>query len=395
MYMILNVNRYFLMRPFRIVSLLLASTLVAGLASCGKKESAADKAAPVKVAAVSVTTSKVTSTEVSLPILATGSLTPSRQTDIGPSVDGIIEQVWVNVGSRVKKGEPLFRTRDVDIRLQVKELESQVALARAQLANAKNELNRQNTLKTGGWVSQSRMDTTRTGADVATAQLGVWEARLAQARQMLNDTTVRAPYDGVISRKDVYEGRFMATRFGGMPGGASGVVQIMGIDPLAVIVNTPSVNFGQLKLGMPARIRVDGIDRTFEGKVAVINYGVDYRSRGVEVRIALPNPGYKILPGLYARVELLPEPRPALVADRRVVLGTAGARYAFINDKGKARKIRLSVRELDGERVEILNNVPVGTELLGGPNVQQLADGVPVEVQKSSVADTKPTQAQL
>jgi hypothetical protein len=95
------------------------------------------------------------------------------------------------------------------------------------------------------------------------------------------------------------------------------------------------------------------------------------------------------------RVELLPEPRPALVADRRVVLGTAGARYAFVNDKGKARKIRLSVRELDGERVEILNNVPVGTELLGGPNLQQLADGVPVEIQKSSVADTKPTQAQL
>jgi multidrug efflux pump subunit AcrA (membrane-fusion protein) len=366
MYTILNVNRYFLMRAFRIVSLSLASTLALGLAACGKKDTATEQATPVKVAAVSVTTSEVTRTEVSLPILATGSLTPSRQTDIGPSVDGIIEQVWVNVGSRVKKGEPLFRTRDVDIRLQVKELESQVALARAQLANAKNELNRQNTLKTGGWVSQSRMDTTRTGADVATAQLGVWEARLAQARQMLNDTTVRAPYDGVISRKDVYEGRFMATRFGGMPGGASGVVQIMGIDPLAVIVNTPSVNFG-----------------------------VDYRSRGVEVRIALPNPGYKILPGLYARVELLPEPRPALVADRRVVLGTAGARYAFINDKGKARKIRLSVRELDGERVEILNNVPVGTELLGGPNVQQLADGVPVEVQKSSVADTKPTQAQL
>lgn len=383
------------MRATRILSLLIVPALLVGLASCSRKEDAANKASPVKLASVSVTTSKVTKTEISLPILATGSLTPTRQTDIGPSVDGIIEQVWVNVGSRVKKGEPLFRTRDVDIRLQVRELESQVALARAQLANARNELNRQNTLKTGGWVSQSRMDTTKTGADVATAQLGVWEARLAQARQMLNDTIVRAPYDGVISRKDVYEGRFMATRFGGMPGGASGVVQIMGIDPLAVIVNTPSVNFSQLKLGMPARIRVDGVDKAFEGKVAVINYGVDYRSRGVEVRIALPNPGYKILPGLYARVELQPEPRPAVVVDRRVVLGSAAARYAFVNDKGKARKVRLSVRELDGERVEILNNVPPGTEFLGGPNIQQLADGVPVEVEKSSIADTKPTQAQL
>jgi RND family efflux transporter MFP subunit len=383
------------MRPSRILSLLAAASLSLGLATCGKKQEADQVAKPAKVEALPVTVSKVTKTMVSLPILATGSLTPRRQTDIGPSVDGIIEEVWVHVGTRVKKGDRLFRTRDVDARLQVRELESQVALARAQAANAKNELNRQNSLKSGGWISQSRMDTSKTGADVAAAQLGVWEARLAQARQLLSDTIVRAPYDGVISRKDVYEGRFMATRFGGMPGGAAGVVQIMGIDPLAVIVNTPSVNFSQLKLGMPARIRVDGVDKTFEGKVAVINYGVDYRSRGVEVRIALPNPDYKILPGLYVKVELLPEPRPAVVADRRVVMGTAGARYAYVNDNGKARKIRLSVRELDGERVEILNNIPEGTELLGGPNAQQLADGVPVQVAKPPVADRKPSQAQL
>jgi len=383
------------MRSSRILSLLVVATLSLGLATCGNKQDPAKSDNPAKVEALSVTTSKVTKTTVSLPILATGSLTPTRQTDIGPSVDGIIEQVWVHVGTRVKKGDPLFRTRDVDVRLQVRELESQVALARAQAANAKNELNRQNSLKSGGWISQSRMDTSKTGADVAAAQLGVWEARLAQARQLLSDTIVRAPYDGVISRKDVYEGRFMATRFGGMPGGAAGVVQIMGIDPLAVIVNTPSVNFSQLKLGMPARIRVDGVDKTFEGKVAVINYGVDYRSRGVEVRIALPNPDYKILPGLYVKVELLPEPRPALVADRRVVMGTAGARYAFVNDGGKARKVRLSVRELDGERVEILNNIPEGTELLGGPSARQLVDGVPVQVAKPPVADRTPSQAQL
>jgi RND family efflux transporter MFP subunit len=379
----------------RILSLLLVSALSLGLAACGKKEAARDAAKPVAAEAIMVTTSKVTKTQISVPILATGSLTPSRQTDIGPSVDGIIDEVMVHVGSRVNKGDALFRTRDIDLRLQLKEVESQVALARAQLTNARNELSRQNSLKSGGWVSQTRMDTTKTNADVATAQLGVWEARLSQLRQQLSDTVVRAPYKGVISRKDVYEGRFMATRFGGMPGGASGVVQIMGIDPLAVIVNAPSSYFGQLKVGMTARIRIDGVDEPFEAKVAVINYGVDYKSRGVEVRLALPNPDYKILPGLYAKVELMPEPRPALVVDRRTILGTEGARYAYILDNGKAKKVKLSARELDGERVEILSNIPEGTELLGGPNIQQLSDGVPVKFEKPSVADKSPTQAQL
>jgi RND family efflux transporter MFP subunit len=380
------------MSAHRYFAAALVTALALGLAACGKPAETKDLKQEAAPQAVTVNAVRVTKADISVPIMATGSLTPSRQTDIGPSVDGIIEEVMVGVGSRVKKGQALFRTRDVDIRLQVQEFEKQVALARAQLRNAQAEYKRQISLKGGGWVSQSRMDTTQTNTEVASAQLGVWEARLAQARQLLKDTVVRAPYDGVISRKDVYEGRFMATRFGGMPGGASGVVQIMGVDPLAVIVVAPATYFEQLKIGMTGRIHVDGIAKPFEAKIAVINYGVDYKARSVEVRFALPNPGYKILPGLYARVELLPEPRKALVVARTAILGPDGSRYAFVEQNGRAKKITLSTREVDGERVEILSNVPEGTELLTGPNLSQLADGVPVKID----APAKPsTQAQL
>jgi RND family efflux transporter MFP subunit len=379
---------------------LFAAVLIAaafGLTGCGKPSEAKDAEQPAAPVAVAVSTVKVTKADIATPIMATGSLTPSRQTDIGPSVDGIIEQVMVHVGSRVKKGEALFRTRDVDIRLQVQELEKQVALARAQLRNAQADLKRQDSLKGGGWVSQARMDTTRTNADVASAQLGVWEARLAQGRQQMKDTIVRAPYDGVISKKEVYEGRFMATRFGGggVMGGAAGVVQIMGIDPLAVIVVAPATYFEQLKIGMTGRIFVDGIQKPFEAKLAVINYGIDYKARSVEVRLALPNPGYKILPGLYCRVELMPEARATLVVDRKAILGPDGSRYAFVSENGRAKKIKVSTREIDGERVELLNNVPEGTELLTGPNLSQLADGVPVKTDQPAAPPKVDTQAQL
>ena len=368
--------------------------LALAIVSCSKKEAAVDPKKDTKVEAVAVLTAKVTKASIAVPILATGSLTPVRQTDIGPFVDGIIEKVWVGVGSRVKEGEQLFKTRDIDIRLQVRELESQVALARAQLANAKNEYNRQSSLKSGGWVSASRMDTTKTGADVAAAQLGIAQARLAQAKQALTDTVVHAPYTGIISRKDVYEGRFMATRFGGL-GGASGVVQIMAIDPLAVIVVAPSTYFGQMKVGMRALVHIDGVEKPVEAKVAVVNYGVDYKSRGVEVRLSIPNPDYKILPGLYAKVDLFPEAHPALVVERRSVLGPEGARYAFIAENGRAKKIKLSIRELDGERVEITSNVPEGTEFLAGPNLSQLADGVLVKIDQPATPAKPSTQAQL
>lgn len=381
------------MGPLRSAALAVSALLALALAGCGKPAESKDVDKPAE--AIVVSTVRVTKAEIAVPIMATGSVTPSRQTDVGPSVDGIIEEVMVGVGSRVKKGEALFRTRDVDIRLQVRELEQQVALARAQLRNAQSEYKRQNSLKSGGWVSQSRMDTTRTNADVASAQLGVWEARLALARQQLKDTIVRAPYDGVISKKDVYEGRYMATRFGGggMMGGAAGVVQVMGIDPLAAIAVAPATYFSQLKLGMTGRIFIDGVKEPVEAKLAVINYGVDYKARSVEVRFSVPNADYKILPGLYCRIELIPEARKTLVVDRKAILGPDGSRYAFIALNGRAKKIALSTREIDGERVEITSNVPEGTELLAGPNLSQLADGVAVKIEGAAAKPA--TQAQL
>ena len=239
----------------RFAPLTVALGLLLAVGACGQSPSKPAETKKIEEA-LSVTPSKVERASVAAPITGSGNVTPLRQTDIGPSVDGIIEAVMVKVGDTVKKGQPLFHTRDVDIRLQVREMDRQVALARAQNANAQADLRRQDALKTGGWVSQSRMDTMRTNAAVTSAQAGVWEARLAQARQNLSDTIVRAPYDGVITRKDVFEGRFMATRFGG----GAGVVQIMDIDTVAAIVNVPEVYVSQIKLDMPARVHVDGFD---------------------------------------------------------------------------------------------------------------------------------------
>jgi RND family efflux transporter MFP subunit len=352
------------------------------LAACGRSADVKKSEAKDSVEAVLVSTATVELADVATPVVGTGNITPVRMTDIGPSVDGIIDEVMVAVGDVVKKGQPLFRTRDVDIKLQVRELEQQVALGRAQQAKADNDMRRQNSLKSGGWVSQSGLETTRTNSAVAAAQLGVWDARLAAARQQLKDTVVRAPYDGVITRKDVYEGRFMATRFGGgAMGGAAGVVQIMDIAIVAAIVNVPESYLSQIAVGLPAKIHVDGMDRTYDAKVAVINHRIDDRTRSVEVRFAIDNKDLKIKPGLFCRADILPPARKVLVVSRKAVLGSEGAHYAFVAENGRAKKIMLSARDLDGERVEVTSNVPAGTVLLTGPGLAQLVEGMAVTIE--------------
>lgn len=357
-------------------------TLVACGQSEDKKAQARAETEPkaevqVSVPAAQLLEAPVVRTQIVEPIVGTGSVFAVRTTDVGPSVDGIIDAVFVRVGDVVKKGQPLFRTRDVDARLAVQEIERQLSLANAQARNATAEMRRQSQLKSGGWVSASRMDNTRTSADVANAQVGVWEARLSQARQHLADTVVRAPYNGVITRRDADEGKFMATRIPGGVGGAGGggVVQIMQIDTVAPVVQVPERYLTSIRIGMPVTLKIDSIDGEFKTEVRVINHRLDMATRSVEVRLALPNADLKIRPGLFCRAEFAPEPRSVLSVDRRAVFGTEGANYAFVADGGLARRIAVTTRPMQSGQIEILSNVPEGTKFLMGPGAEALSDG--------------------
>lgn len=367
---------------FRTLTIL---TVALAVSACGQGDTKKDgtradakaDAQSLAAATVPLEVAAVARTQIADPIVGTGSVFAVRTTDVGPSVDGIIDAVFVKVGDVVKKGQPLFRTRDVDAKLQVQEIERQLSLARAQARNAAAEMRRQTQLKNGGWVSASRMDNTRTSADVANAQVGVWEARLAQARQHLTDTVVRAPYNGVITRRDADEGKFMATRVpGGMGGGGGGgVVQIMQIDIVAPVVQVPERYLTAIRTGMPATLKIDSLDGEFKTEVRVINHRLDMATRSVEIRFAIANPDLKIRPGLFCRATLEAEPRQVLTVDRRAIFGAEGAHYAFIADGALAKRVALSTRPLASGQVEILSNVPEGTKFLMGPGAEALKDG--------------------
>lgn len=366
----------------RTIVLALAACLA--LAGCGQGDAKKSETPSAKAdvpaappAALQLEQAPVTRTMVSEPIIGTGSIFAVRTTDVGPSIDGIIDQVFVKVGDVVKKGQPLFRTRDVEARLAVQEVERQLGLAKAQARNAAAEFSRQSQLKSGGWVSASRMDNTRTSVDVANAQVGVWEARLSQARQHLADTLVRAPYDGVITRRDADEGKFMATRIPGGQGGqgGGGVVQIMQIDVVSPVVQVPERYVTAIRIGMPVTVKIDSMDGEFKTDVRVINHRLDMATRSVEVRMALANPDLKIRPGLFARATFAPEPRNVLTVDRRAVFGPEGAQYAFVADGGLARRVPVTTRTLASGQLEILSNVREGMKFLMGPGAETLSDG--------------------
>jgi membrane fusion protein (multidrug efflux system) len=339
--------------------LVAASALALALAGCGGDDTtpaavAASGPAPVPVASVEIIRESIVE-----PVLGTGTIAAHKTTDVGPRVSGIIDVVHVAVGDRVEEGDPLFRTRPVDYEIRVREAESALRLARANAQKAERDLERIQTLHGQSVASDERLDAVRTANEMAAAQREQAEAALAHARQNLADTTVRAPYRGVITRRFVDEGAMLST----MMTAGNAVVQIMKVDVVAAIVQLPEAHLARVRVGTPGRVRVDPVSRAFE------------------VRLAIENPDYALKPGLFAELELLPEPREATLLDRSALLGGEDATYVFVLADGRAVRRPVRVRELDAARVEVLEGAAAGERVLLGPNLMQLADGTPVTVE--------------
>ena len=367
----------------RAAGFLIVALTMLPLAGCGDDEQTAE--AP-EAEAIAVFESPVTREKLMEPVTGTGTIAAHKTTLLGPRVDGIIEEIMVRVGDRVKKDQPLFRTRDVELKLKVAELENQVKLATAEAANMQKGFNRSAELHQKGFVSNGKLDDARAARDAANAKLGIAKAQLSAAEQMLTDCVVTAPFDGVITKRDVDEGKFMATRMGGMGGDMGGVLQIMKIDIVAAIVNVPEIHLSKFKVGTKGKIFLDGIDKSYDSYVAIINDRIDPVTRAVEVRLPIANEDYSVKPGLFARAEIYPEPREVLALSRSALMGTDAARYVYVDESGKAKRVNVTVRQIDATRVEVLSGLKEGDKALSGPNAPLLVEGSPVKIEPNPEA---------
>lgn len=373
-------------------ALLVSATLA--LTACGDDSEESAAGATSGVDAIPVFAVTVKSEELVTPITGTGTIAAQKTTDVGPLVDGIIEEVFVRVGDKVAEGAPLFKTRDVELQIRVRELENEFRLAEAEARNTRRELDRIKELQGKGVASIGQLDNVQTKADIAAARVGISRARLDSAKQALTDATVLSPFEGVVTRQDIYEGKFMSTRGGGGGmGGPSGVVQIMKIDIVGAILNVPEIYVGQLSVGTPARVYVDGIDQVFESEIHIFNDRVDASTRSAEVRVGLANADYAIKPGMFTRAEFFPPARTVLTLDRRAVMGIEGNNYVFVEDGGRAVQRPVRVSQIDANRVEILTGLKERERALTGPAVSSLVEGMPVSVETVPEANGRTSSA--
>jgi RND family efflux transporter MFP subunit len=237
-------------------------------------------------------------------------------------------------------------------------------------------------------LSEARSELEKARADEVAAAATIDVARsLAQhAAAMLGYSRIEAPFDGIITRRNVDSGHL--TR----PGSEAPPLFIaVRSDIVTITVDIPEKHSTEVKPGQRARIKIQAMKgRTVEGKVTRTSWALDPKTRTIRTEIDIPNPGAKLHPGLYAYATvILEEHQDVLTVPTTAVVQAQGGAFCFVVSENKASRRPVVLGLIDGALTEIVSGLE-GGELVVKANAASLVDGQTVEVQVEAAKTGKP-----
>lgn len=262
------------------------------LASCGKSDYN-----------VSYRTEQVRKGDISTSITATGTIEPVTKVEVGTQVSGIIDKIYVDYNSEVKKGQLIAE-------LDKTNLNSRLASARAQLASVKSDLdyqktnyNRMKELHDRKFISDDEFESARLAYDKAKSTYDAQTLSVKEAQTNLSYAYIYSPIDGVILSREVEEGQTVAAAM------TTPTLFTIAQDltDMRVIADVDEADIGGVKQGQRVTFSVDAFPNdVFEGNVTQVRQQATTTSNVVtyQVVIAAPNPDLKLMPGLTANVEI-------------------------------------------------------------------------------------------
>src|ERR1700756_890645 len=313
------------------------------------------------------------------------------QANIYARASGYISKREVDIGSRVKAGQLLVEITAPELDHQIAQAEAtliqmQAALQQAQANRDLGQVtwNRDSPLVQKGWVTPQQGDTDRlnlkaqeAAVNVAEANIKAQTAQVAVLHQQKDYQSVVAPFDGVITQRNVDIGSLVQAD------ATSGtfLFTLMQSDKLRIQLYVPQDEVFGLGPGVDAIIRVPELPgQDFPGKVTRIADALQPGTRTLLTEIDVPNPDNVLSPGLYCTVELkIPRKTPSLILPSEAIIFNAkGLSVAVVQD-GIARLRNVNVVRDFGTRIEVNSGVKEGDQVILTPPVD-LADGQKIHV---------------
>lgn len=296
-------------------------------------------------------------------VTANGYVVARRKASVSSKIAGRLEYLGVAEGSVVKEGEVIARLESRDYAAALEQREAEYVTARAAHAEAvaqrdqlARDLARAEQLLAQGLAATQEVERFRAELAAAEARVRLREAQVEAARAAvevaranLENTYIRAPFDGTVLRKDAEVGEIVAPAVAGEGLTRGAVVTMADLETLEVEVDVNEAYIARVRHGQPARITLDAYpDTSFAGRVRQIVPTADRQKATVLVKVSILDRDPRILPEMGARVEFLEGGGGELGASKSRVFVPAAA----VRDEG-GEQVVWRVRDGRLERLEV------------------------------------------
>lgn len=374
-------------------------------ASANQNRAGEEKSAPRPVK-----TARVEEVPLGNSVSVTGTLAAQDQATLSVKVPGRLRTITVDLGSPVRRGQVVAEVEQQDYQLRVQQAEAALAQARARLGLAPEGTDDRIDPEQTGTVRQARatLDQARTNRQraVTLVQQGVIarveyetadatykvalsryqdameeirnrqallaqrRSELALARQQLADTTISAPFDGIVQEKRASIGEYLAA---GAP-----VVTIVKVNPLRLRAEVPERDAPNVRAGQQVRVTVEGAPNVYTGKIVRLSPTIIEQNRMLVVEAEVINNG-SLRPGSFAHADIVTnDASMAVTVPTNAVVTFAGIEKVIVVQNNKAVEKQITTGRRSSDWTEVLAGVNVGDSVVINPGNLQAGQAVNV-----------------
>lgn len=320
-------------------------------------------------------------------LTASGYVVAQRKAAVASKATGRLEYLGVVEGDKVKKGDVIARIENSDIQAQLDQAKANLKVSEAELYDAKQSLDRQKSLLDKGLTTQAEYDAAEARYRRVLASIDLAKATVNGAQVALENTLIRAPFDGTVLTKNADVGEMVAPMAASVSS-RSAVVTIADMSSLQVEADVSESNIERIAPNQSCEITLDAYpDVRYQGYVAKIVPTADRAKATVLVKVAFRSYDSKVLPEMSAKTlfltkapvaaETSAKPIVTLPSTAIAVNGSESFVYTVVDNK--AVRVPVKTGRTLGSLVEILSGVQVGDRVISTAT-SEIQDGVVVKV---------------
>ncbi len=287
-----------------------------------------------------------------------GTLEANEQIEVRSEVSGVVQQINFEEGSTVSKGQILVKVNDIELRAQLRQVQTAQGLASENARRAQLLLEKEA-------ISQEEFD-------VANAEFKSAQSQVQLIQAQISRTSIRAPFSGRIGLRSISKGSYISP--------TTLIAKLVNISQLKITFSIPEKYAQTMKVNQELTFTTSGSKEIYKAKIYAIEPEIEIESRTLKIRAIAENKEGKLIPGTFASVSLpLEKLKNALLVPSEALIPIQNGKKIFVSENGKAKEIIVETGARTDKDILILSGLKAGDTILTS-GVMTLKNGSPVKV---------------